>query len=206
MQTAKFDLLIHSTGPSGGTVPKKGVTPAEFQLLKYEHFANVGKSIILEDSFELTGEKQVVASRKDVEEPQPDGTVKIVSKVVPRDITDAEELALLRGRYSKKAIDTLFPGSNPKLPKTFSEVGVDDKGVMAVEENRAAIEVISGDTVEVMPAFLSTAPVAPKTSGVSRPRGEVIDAKTDTERRSGSPGDLTFAAGPTKDDGGRAES
>ena len=174
------------------SVTKRNVTPAEYQLYRYEHGANVGKPIILPGSFKIVGDKLVVAGRK------PDGSV------IPRAISDSEELALLKRRFSKRAINALYPGSNPKLPATFAEVGVSDDGEVKSDEQQTDVEVINADGIEVVQIASSGAPMAPRSAGTSNPRGPAPDPQS-TERLAGAPTEFieSLTKGPLSDDGGR---
>jgi len=207
MQIANFNLILNKFGSS---IPKRGVSPGEYKAMLVEHGANVGGSVIESKTFELVGDKQVVVRREEVlgedGKPKigPDG--KPVLKVIGRTITPPEEMALLRRKYKRTTLEGLYPGLNPDLlPRTFKELGVSDDGTVAVSAGDAPIEVINGDSIEVITLPHSGTALLPATDGVSQPRGAAPDPKQPVERLSGSPGNLAFALGKTSDDGGRAE-
>jgi len=207
MQTANMELRLSKIG---NTIPKRNVTPIEYAILRFEHGGNAGGPIIVEGTFEPLAAKQVVQSRTAVLDYK--GEVKLdaigqpVFKIVPRDITPLEELALLRRKYKPSTIAKLYPGENPtNLPADFAAVGVDAKGNEKAAQEAEKVEVIGPEgVVEVIPVAVAGPRVAPVSDGVSRPTGERPDPRADVERRPGTPENLAFATGATRDDGGRA--
>lgn len=191
MQIADFFLIFNKFG-SG--VVRRNVTPPEYKILVAEHGANAGGVIIDQKSFKLNGEKKVVVSR------DAEGKIDKTRLIAP-----LEELALLRRRYKGSTISKLYPGDNPILPTTFSEVGVNDDGSTVMAQEANTVEVINGDSIEVVPVSVTPPVMFAATDGVSSPTGGSIDPKQPVERMSGSPQNLAFATGPTRDDGGRAE-
>lgn len=109
MQLAK--VYVRLGGDTRQVVPKEGVTPAEVVVLKHIHGGQQAIGKVL-----LTGETAV---------------------------DDARELRRLRQNYTspncQKFLGEAFPGLDPKLPQTFSDIGVR----LAKEDDEVAEEVES---------------------------------------------------------------
>ncbi len=147
MQTAEFYMIFNI---AGSTLPMRGVTPAEYACLRWQHQNNAQKHIIAQGTFKITGMKQVVLSRDS--EGKPDKLGPFPSSV---------ELARLRARYKKQCVNALYPGENPTLPVKFSEVGVNEETGEALAQKGAAVEVVENGEVIEVPVPGGKVPLAP---------------------------------------------
>lgn len=162
----------------GSHIPMKGVTPAEFIVLRYKHQANAGKHVVEQGSFTITCEKRVV--RKEavpavIEKDEKTGEEVELTPAQPAiyaPFPNSLELNRLRSRYGKKDVNTLFPGENPTLPTTFSEVGLNDDGsASTVASGAARIDDGTGNIVEIPLPKISNK-MAPASDGVPAVHGE----------------------------------
>jgi hypothetical protein len=108
-----YNVYVH-LDEKGSGVFKNAVTPAEAQLLQYEH-EDLAKKFPLTE-VKLTGTAQsikTVATVDDEGKPVP---------AVLKNRTDAEELARLKTKYLPDSIEAVFgKGKNVKLPATWNE-------------------------------------------------------------------------------------
>lgn len=86
------------------SVPKSGVTPAEFLILRACHSKKTGAPAITD----ITADTKV-------------------------EVSDAEEVERLKARYPRKeqqaVLERFYDGMQPKLPQTFAEIGVKVAGL-----------------------------------------------------------------------------
>lgn len=175
MQTASFLLTFNS---AGSHIPMRGVTPPEFAVLRFKHQANAGKHVVEQGSFTITGEKRIV--RKEavpavIEKDEKTGEeveMQAAQPAVYVPFPTGLEMQRLRARYGKKEVNALYPGENPNLPTTFSEVGLNDDGsASASAAGSARIDDGTGKIIEI-PLPATNTRMAPASDGVPAVRGE----------------------------------
>lgn len=125
MEVANAMIVISDRGSN---VPKAGVTPAEAALLRKLHLKTVGGNCVTQLEI-LEGQVALIVTERNEDTNE-------VLKTRPR--TSRDELQRLRGRYSSKLVESLWPGENPTLPETFKEVGF-EPGLQFQQESKVEI-------------------------------------------------------------------
>lgn len=175
MQTAEFLLTFNS---AGSHIPMRGVTPPEFAVLRFMHQANAGKHVVEQGTFKITGEKRILVKPAVAEvKIKDEGTgEEIVAKKAEsaeyKPLPSSIELNRIVQRYGKKVVEKLFPGENPILPSTFSEVGVNDDGSASIQRGSTAMVDDGAGNIVELPIPNNNAKVLPPTDGARYGRGE----------------------------------